>query len=61
MTVTMNRSDLELVIMGRASLTSQLQAGVGSAVGNQEVLLQLDSVLVEFDPGFEIMPGTVNP
>lgn len=60
-TVTMNRSDLELVIMGRASLTSQLQAGVGSAVGNQEVLLQLDSVLVEFDPGFEIMPGTVNP
>ena len=59
-TVTMNRSDLEQVIMGRTSLSGQLQAGIGNAEGNQEVLLQLDSVLVEFDPGFEVMPGTVN-
>lgn len=37
----------------------QLQAGVGSIKpGNQQVLTQLASVLVEFDAGFEVMPGT---
>ena len=56
--VTMNRSDLELVMMGQASIDSQLQAGLGSVEGNREVLIQLDSVLVEFNAGFEVLPGT---
>ena len=60
-TITMNRSDLETVIMGQATLASQLQAGIGSVEGNQGVLLQLVSVLVDFSPGFEVMPGTVQP
>ena len=59
-TVTMNRSDLETVIMGQGTLASQLQAGVGTVVGDAGVLLQLVSVLVEFSPGFEVMPGTLN-
>jgi alkyl sulfatase BDS1-like metallo-beta-lactamase superfamily hydrolase len=58
-TVTMNRSDIDQVIMGRTTLYNQLQAGVGTVEGDPEVLLQLDSVMVEFNPGFEIMPGTV--
>lgn len=58
-TVTMNRSDLELVMMGRASIDSQLQAGIGSAQGNRDVFRQLDSVLVEFSLGFEVLPGTM--
>ncbi|MDA1369317.1 MAG: MBL fold metallo-hydrolase [Proteobacteria bacterium] len=58
-TVTMNRTNLDTVIMGQATLVSQLQAGIGSIEGNQGVLLQLASVLVEFSPGFEVMPGTV--
>jgi alkyl sulfatase BDS1-like metallo-beta-lactamase superfamily hydrolase len=60
-TITMNRSDLETVIMGQATLASQLQVGIGSVEGNQGVLLQLASVLVDFSPGFEVMPGTVQP
>lgn len=56
--ITMNRRDLETVIMGQASLGEQLMAGNGSVVGNPAVLQQLASVLVEFDPAFEIMPGT---
>lgn len=60
-TITMNRSDLEAVIMGQATLASQLQAGIGSVEGNQGVLLQLASVLVDFSPGFEVMPGTIQP
>lgn len=56
--ITMNRSDLEQVIMGQATLASQLGAGRGQVQGNVGVLQQLASVLVEFDPVFEIMPGT---
>ena len=57
-TITMNRSDLETVIMGQETLASQLQAGVGMVTGNQAVLLQLSSVLVTFNSSFEVMPGT---
>jgi alkyl sulfatase BDS1-like metallo-beta-lactamase superfamily hydrolase len=60
-TITMNRSDLDFVIMGQETLASQLQAGAGNVTGNQAVLLQLASVLVEFSPGFEVMPGTLQP
>lgn len=59
-TITMDRSDLETVIMGQETLASQLQAGVGTVTGNQAVLLQLASVLVTFDASFEVMPGTGN-
>lgn len=59
-TITMDRSDLELVIMGQGTLATQLQAGVGSVTGDQSVLLQLASVLVTFDSSFEVMPGTTN-
>lgn len=57
-TISMNRGDLVTVIAGQATLASQLMAGHGQVNGNQAVLQQLASVLVEFDPVFEIMPGT---
>ena len=59
-TITMDRSDLETVIMGQETLASQLQAGVGTVTGDQAVLLQLASVLVTFNSSFEVMPGTGN-
>ena len=45
--------------MGRASLADQLQSGVGSVDGNAAVLEQLASVLVSFNAGFEVLPGTL--
>lgn len=57
-TLTMNRSDLDSVIMGQATLASQIQSGKATIDGNPRVLLQLSSLLIEFDPDFEIMPGT---
>ena len=57
-TIHMDRSDLDAVIMGQATLATQLGAGRGQVEGNAGVLQQLASVLVEFDPIFEIMPGT---
>ena len=59
-TITMNRSDLETVIMGQATLGSQLQSGIGSVTGNAALLLQMNSVLIEFDPSFEVIPGTLS-
>ncbi|MDT8427794.1 MAG: alkyl sulfatase dimerization domain-containing protein, partial [Pseudomonadales bacterium] len=56
--IIMNRSDLDMVIMGQATLASQLAAGQGRVEGDVAVLQQLASVLVEFDPAFVVMPGT---
>ncbi len=58
-TININRSDLDTVIMGQATLPEQLQNGIGSVSGDAAVLLQLGAVLVNFNPGFEILPGTV--
>lgn len=60
-TITVNRSDLDRVIMGQTSLPELLQNGVGTVTGDSGVLLQLASVLVTFDAGFEVLPGTAGP
>ena len=57
-TIRMNRSDLDAVIAGQATLGQQLAAGNGVLEGDAQVLQQLNAVLINFDPGFEIMPGT---
>ena len=58
-TVTMDRTDLDAVIMGQATLAEQLQDGYGTLQGDASVLLSLASVLIDFQTGFEILPGTV--
>jgi alkyl sulfatase BDS1-like metallo-beta-lactamase superfamily hydrolase len=57
-TMSINRADLESVIMGQTTLAQQVQSGVAKIEGNAAVLMQLAGVLVNFDPQFEIMPGT---
>lgn len=57
-TIRINRSELIPVIAGQTTLAAQLTAGRGEVTGNAAVLQQLNSTLVEFDPAFEIMPGT---
>lgn len=59
-TIHIDRTDLNQVIMGNATLGELLQSGVGTIAGDAGVLSQLTSVLVNFAPGFEIMPGTLN-
>jgi alkyl sulfatase BDS1-like metallo-beta-lactamase superfamily hydrolase len=58
LTLTINRSDLEAVMMGVKSLRAQIDDGTAKAEGNTEIIGQLASTLVTFDPRFEIMPGT---
>jgi alkyl sulfatase BDS1-like metallo-beta-lactamase superfamily hydrolase len=57
-TLTIDRADLVPVMMQLTSLGAQIQAGKATLSGNAEVLAQLGSTLVAFDPLFEMMPGT---
>ncbi len=57
-TVSIDREQLNEVIMGNTTLEELLQSGQGSVQGDAGVLAQLSSVLVNFAPGFEILPGT---
>ncbi len=58
LTLTVNRSDLERVMGGVTSLEALLAEGVARAEGDLAILGQLAALMVEFDPRFEIMPGT---
>jgi alkyl sulfatase BDS1-like metallo-beta-lactamase superfamily hydrolase len=58
LTLTINRSDLEQVMMGTKTLQAQIQDGLAKIEGDGSVLSKLAATMVEFDPRFEIMPGT---
>lgn len=58
LTLTINRSDLELTMMGAKTLESQIQDGTAKVQGDVSVLKKLASLMIDFDPRFEIMPGT---
>jgi alkyl sulfatase BDS1-like metallo-beta-lactamase superfamily hydrolase len=58
LTLTINRSDLEQTMMGSKTLEAQIADGAAKVDGNVGILAQLASTMVDFDPRFEIMPGT---
>ncbi|MDH3820332.1 MAG: MBL fold metallo-hydrolase [Gammaproteobacteria bacterium] len=57
-TLTINRVELLPVMMKQVTLGDQIRAGKAQVAGDVRALAQLRSTLVEFDPVFEIMPGT---
>lgn len=58
LTITINRSDLEEVMMGTVSFDDQINAGKAKLKGDRKPYDTLKSLLVQFELGFEIMPGT---
>ena len=56
--VTINREDLEKTMMGAVSFDEQIASGKAQLTGKREVYEQLKTMLVHFDLGFEMMPGT---
>lgn len=58
LTVTINRSDLETVMMGMKSLRAQIADGTAKAEGDEEILAHLAETLAVFTPSFEMLPGT---
>jgi alkyl sulfatase BDS1-like metallo-beta-lactamase superfamily hydrolase len=58
LTITIDRSDLETVMMGAAKFDDQIKSGKAKLDGNKKVYEQLKTTLVQFELGFEMMPGT---
>ena len=61
LTITINRTDLEQVMMGAKSLKAQIEDGTATTEGNLDVLDTLASTMVTFEISFEILPGTAGP
>jgi alkyl sulfatase BDS1-like metallo-beta-lactamase superfamily hydrolase len=58
LTVTLNRADLNQVMMGQASFDDLIKDGKAKFDGDRTGFDQLRSILVLFTPDFEILPGT---
>ena len=58
LTITIDRADLEKTMMGAVSFDDQIKSGKAKLVGDPKPIDQLKSMLVQFDMGFEILPGT---
>ncbi len=58
LTITIDRTDLETVMMGAATFDEQIKNGKAKLDGNRGVYEQLKTTLVQFELGFEMMPGT---
>jgi alkyl sulfatase BDS1-like metallo-beta-lactamase superfamily hydrolase len=58
LTVTLNRADLNQVMMGVASFDDLIKEGKAKFEGDRSGFDQLRSTLVVFTPDFEILPGT---
>jgi alkyl sulfatase BDS1-like metallo-beta-lactamase superfamily hydrolase len=58
LTVTVNRSDLEVVMAGAERFDDLVADGRATMQGNLDVYTQLLSTLDTFELGFEMMPGT---
>lgn len=61
LTLTINRADLELTMMGVKTLEAQIADGTAKVEGDPSILLKLGATMVDFDPRFEVMPGTKAP
>ncbi len=59
LTITINRSDLDLVMMGVKTLDEMISSGVAKTEGDTGIIEKLKSTLVQFDVRFEILPGTI--
>jgi len=56
--ITVNRSDLETVMMGAVKFDELIDNGKATLKGDRKPFDQLKSMLVQFTMGFEVLPGT---
>ncbi len=58
LTITVNRADLNRVMMGVAGFDQLASEGKAKLEGNREIIHKLRDLMVTFTPDFEILPGT---
>lgn len=56
--MTVNRADLEQLMMGVETLEQQVSSGKVKITGDAGLLMKLAATMVDFNPRFDIMPGT---
>ena len=59
LTISIDRADLEKTMMGAVSFDDQIKSGKAKLVGDSKPYEQLKTMLIQFDMGFEILPGTL--
>lgn len=60
LSITINRTDLNQIMMGISTFEELAVAGNAKLEGNINLLQELGSIMVQFTPNFEILPGTAN-
>jgi alkyl sulfatase BDS1-like metallo-beta-lactamase superfamily hydrolase len=58
LTITVNRAEMNRVMMGATTFDNLLKEGKATFEGDRKPFDQLRSIIVVFAPNFEIMPGT---
>jgi alkyl sulfatase BDS1-like metallo-beta-lactamase superfamily hydrolase len=58
LTITLDRADLTMVMMGVSSFDDLIKAGKATFDGDRKPFDQLRGLMVAFTPTFEILPGT---
>jgi alkyl sulfatase BDS1-like metallo-beta-lactamase superfamily hydrolase len=58
LTITIDRADLEQTMMGAKTLEKQIADGTARVEGDVSILKKLAGTMVDFDPRFEVLPGT---
>ncbi|KAA5595506.1 alkyl/aryl-sulfatase [Blastochloris sulfoviridis] len=58
LTLTISRTALEQVMAGEKTLEGQIADGTARVQGDVKVLTRLAGLMVDFDPRFEVLPGT---
>ena len=58
LTITINRSDLNQIMMGASSFDAMAKSGKAKFEGNPKPFTEFGKLLVSFTPDFEILPGT---
>ncbi len=58
LTITLNRTDLDQVMMGASTFDDLIKAGKAKFEGDRKPFDQLRSLMVVFHPNFEMLPGT---
>ena len=61
LSITINRTDLETIMMGKKSFAMSIEDGTAKAEGNVDILGEIAQTLVNFEIGFEVLPGTAGP
>ena len=61
LSITMDRSNLEHIMLGQKTFRAAVEDGSAQAEGDIDILAQIASTLVNFEIGFEVLPGTAGP